>query len=102
MQAGDVSGPHPAAPAPPTQSRIRRRRLTERKGPVGGLVVRLEALRHELGMGEEAFAKYLGISSSHWFRLRQGTGRPGPSLLTRVMRERPDFATLVAGEFTRR
>lgn len=80
----------------------RRRRLTARRGPVGGLVLRLVALRHELGLGEEAFARYLNISPSHWFRLRQGTGRPGAGLLARVMRERPDFATLIAGEFARR
>lgn len=70
--------------------------------PIGSFVLRLDGWRQELGRGHNAFARYLGISPSHWSKVRRGERNVGPALITRVLRERPDLSALVAGEFTRR
>lgn len=78
-----------------------RRRGKPPLAPTGSLILNLETWRAQLGMQPGEFAAYLGISRSYWAKLRQGVRRAGPQLITRVLKERPDFYPYVASEFTR-
>lgn len=64
------------------------------------LIPHLEALRDELGLTNDQFARSMGINPGRWSRMRAGLERMSDRNLMRVLRKRRELLPLVFPEPT--